>query len=68
MEALMATGKSGRLVIEIDPQIKRRLHGALAMEGTTLKAWFVSAASAYLEAQEQPSSSIRKNKAKKDTP
>ena len=50
----MAKGESGRIVIEIDPQLKRQLYSALASDGSTLKAWFVNAASTYLEEREQP--------------
>ena len=41
-------GKSGRFVLEIDPQTKRRLYSKLAGEGLTLKDWFVAKAEAYL--------------------
>ena len=44
----MARGKSGRLVIEIDPEMKRELHARVAREGRTLKAWLVEQAKAYL--------------------
>ncbi len=37
----MARGKSGRIVIEIDPTKKDELYKALAMEGLTLKEWFL---------------------------
>jgi hypothetical protein len=41
-------GKSGRIVLEIDPSTKRRLYSKLASEGLTLKGWFVEKAEAYL--------------------
>lgn len=41
-------GRSGRIVIEVDPQIKRRLHTKLAAEERTLKDWFLEAADRYL--------------------
>jgi hypothetical protein len=41
-------GRSGRVVLEIDPEVKRRLYGKLAHEGRTLKAWFLERAEAYL--------------------
>ena len=50
----MAKGESGRIVIEVDPLLKRKLYSALASDGSTLKAWFVDAASTYLEDREQP--------------
>lgn len=51
----MAKGNSGRLVIEIDPDLKRRLYSALAFENSTLKDWFISAAKQYLDECQQPS-------------
>jgi hypothetical protein len=37
---IMAIGKSGRLIIEIDPKVKERLHKAVKMSGKTMKEWF----------------------------
>ena len=45
-------GKSGRLVLEIDPTTKRRLYAKLASDGRTLKEWFLERAEAYLEGDE----------------
>jgi hypothetical protein len=36
----MAIGKSGRVVIEIDAQLKEQLHKAVKMQGKTMKEWF----------------------------
>lgn len=36
----MAIGKSGRVVIEIDPELKEQLHKAVKNQGKTLKEWF----------------------------
>ena len=36
----MAKGQSGRVVIEVEPALKRALYGALALESSTLKEWF----------------------------
>jgi len=49
----MAKGVSGRVVIEIDPALKRSLYSALATESQTLKDWFIVAASAYLRGKSQ---------------
>jgi hypothetical protein len=49
----MARGLSGRLVLEVDPALKRRLHARLAAEGRTLKDWFLEHAEHYLS-QPQP--------------
>jgi len=40
----MPKGVSGRIVIEIEPELKRRLYSALAMDGLTLKEWFIQCA------------------------
>jgi len=50
----MAKGDSGRIVIEVDPALKRRLYSELASDGSTLKAWFVDTAICYLDEKEQP--------------
>jgi len=49
----MSRGKSGRIVIEVDPGMKRRLYANLALEGSTLKDWFVGRASDFIDGQEQ---------------
>jgi predicted HicB family RNase H-like nuclease len=60
----MAKSDSGRVVIEVDPSLKRRLHSALAMEGVSLKQWFIDVAEKYLTpptvASKKPSSSVKK--------
>ena len=38
----MSIGNSGRIVIEIEPELKRELHSVLRLEGTNLKAWFLT--------------------------
>jgi hypothetical protein len=43
----MARGESGRIVIEVDPALKRELYAALAMSGSTLKDWFIRSAEGY---------------------
>jgi len=45
----MARGQSGRLVLEVDPVFKRRLHAQLAAEGRTMKDWFLEQAARYLD-------------------
>jgi len=44
----MSRGSSGRIVIEVAPELKNRLHASVALEGRTLKDWFVEQAEAYL--------------------
>jgi hypothetical protein len=43
----MARGESGRIVIEVDPELKRELYAALAIAGSTLKDWFIRSAEGY---------------------
>lgn len=45
----MARGDSGRIVIEVEPEMKRRLYAALALSGSTLKGWFVKSAEGFCE-------------------
>jgi hypothetical protein len=42
------------VVIEMDPEMKRRLHAVLVSEGTTLKDWFIARADEYLQYHNQP--------------
>lgn len=51
----MAIGTSGRIVLEVDPELKRRLYSALALENKTLKEWFIALAVQHIETQQQPS-------------
>jgi hypothetical protein len=50
----MAVGESGRIVIEVDPEVKRRLYSALALSGSTLKDWFLKNASNFCDESQQP--------------
>ncbi len=43
----MAQGTSGRVVVEIDPHLKKRLYSKLSLSGSTLKEWFQRSASDY---------------------
>lgn len=50
----MPVGESGRIVIEIDPELKQELYGALSAQGLHLKQWFLDNAKTYLAQQIQP--------------
>jgi hypothetical protein len=50
----MAQGQSGRVVIEIEPELKRRLYAELALSSMTLKDWFIIAAEQFLAERQQP--------------
>lgn len=45
----MPAGPSGRVVVEIDPALKKELYRNLAIEGLTLKDWFIQSAEEYLQ-------------------
>lgn len=49
----MSRGESGRIVIEVDPGMKRRLYASLALTDSTLKDWFIKNASDYINDQKQ---------------
>jgi hypothetical protein len=51
----MSRGDSKRVVIEVDPDLKRKLYTVLAADDSTLKDWFVRAATNYIAEREQPS-------------
>lgn len=52
----MPKSDSGRIVIEIEPTLKRRLYSALAMEGLTLKGWFIQCANRHVEDEAEQTS------------
>lgn len=51
----MAKGSSGRVVVVVDPGLKRELYVELARRGLTLKDWFIGQATSFLETSRQPS-------------
>jgi hypothetical protein len=50
----MARGPSGRIVVDIDPALKRDLHAALAAEGISLKDWLIERANRFIAERNQP--------------
>jgi hypothetical protein len=52
----MARGPSGRVVVEVDPHLKRELHAALAADGITLKDWFLTRVRSFVIDRQEPSS------------
>lgn len=44
----MAKGDSGRIVLEVDPKLKKELYAILALEQLTLKEWFILNAEAHI--------------------
>lgn len=63
LDSSMSIGSSGRIVIEVEPETKRRLYAALAREGLTLKDWFLKNAENYLADCNQLSLSFSQVKA-----
>jgi hypothetical protein len=51
----MSIGSSGRIVIEVDPDLKMLLYANLEKENLTLKEWFIRNATSYLKQVKQPS-------------
>jgi|TARA_B110000908_G_C10069618_1_gene364481 hypothetical protein len=49
----MPVGKSGRIVIEIDPILKQELYQSLGKEDSSLKEWFLSNVQGYLSGKTQ---------------
>lgn len=49
----MSIGSSGRIVIEVEPELKRELYAYLTRDGLTLKEWFLQEARTYLAATNQ---------------
>jgi len=51
----MSRGSSGRVVVEIDPEVKNRLYAALVKDKLTLKDWFLMQCQSYVSEAVQPS-------------
>ncbi len=49
----MSVGKSGRIVIEIEPELKQELYEALSKESKSLKSWFLGNVETFLEGRGQ---------------
>ena len=49
----MSRGTSGRIVIEVDPDLKRILYSNLAVRGFTLKKWFIENAESFIRDESQ---------------
>ncbi len=45
----MSIGNSGRIVIEINPKLKKQLYAYLVLNGLTLKEWFLNNADTYIK-------------------
>jgi len=47
-------GQSGKIVVNVEPELKRQFYSALSLSGLNLKEWFIKAASEYCEEKKQP--------------
>jgi len=63
----MARGKSGRVVLEIDPELKRQLYASLEGRQETMKEWFIKEAEGLIYGDKQPSLFDASDKQPKET-
>ncbi len=54
-------GKSGRIVIEIDPETKQQLYSMLALNGLNLKEWFLNNAEQFIDQKGQLQLSLQED-------
>ena len=47
-------GRSGKIVINVDPDLKARMYSALKRVDRTMKGWFTDAATGFCDDQDQP--------------
>ena len=59
----MTKGDSGRVVIEIEPDLKRRLYSTLAIDSSTLKRWFIQCAESYVKDRAAGKTDVKNQKA-----
>jgi len=50
----MSRGPSGRIVVELEPELKRRLYAELAQEALTFKSWLIDQAERYIAVRGEP--------------
>jgi hypothetical protein len=50
----MSRGPSGRIVVEIEPELKQRLYAELSRDNLTLKDWLITQAERYIAERRQP--------------
>jgi DNA (cytosine-5)-methyltransferase 1 len=47
-------GESGRIVVDVEPELKRKIYSALSLSGGTLKDWFIKVAEELCEERRKP--------------
>ena len=60
----MPRGKSGRIVINIDPDLKHELYVKLAQANSSLKTWFIKVAKETSLGREQSNQTFLSNEGK----
>jgi hypothetical protein len=55
----MPVGKSGRIVIEIDPVLKQELYKSLGSENSNLRSWFLDNVDKYLAEKSETSMNFK---------
>jgi len=60
----MAVGKSGRIVIEIDPETKQEIHDKVKSRGLNLREWFLQQAQKDLDVASPEGEAAQRNKNK----
>lgn len=58
----MARGKSGRVVLEIDPDLKRKIYATLESKQETMKEWFVKEAENLVYNEKINTKEVKSNK------
>lgn len=58
----MAIGDSGRIVLEVEPDLKKKFYACLALEQITLKDWFIKAAEEHMKKHHPEIFTMKNNK------
>ncbi|MGA4332315.1 hypothetical protein ACI2U6_16460 [Ralstonia nicotianae] len=58
----MAIGESGRIVLEIEPELKKKFYACLALEQMSLKEWFIKAVEDHMKHNHPEIFTMKNNK------
>ncbi|MBW3502250.1 hypothetical protein [Janthinobacterium sp. NKUCC08_JDC] len=59
---MMAIGESGRIVLEIEPALKKKIYACLALEQMSLKDWFIKAIEEHMQCNHPEIFTTKNNK------